>query len=291
MLDTLPAVKAIIVWGVDRIPEDLCKDKRIITFSAFLLLGKNLPDSALEPTITKQRPGQCVCLIYTSGTTGNPKGVMLSHDNLLFSGTSVTADVLGSLPASDAINPAEQRIVSYLPLSHIAGLQFDVTGHLLYGCEVYYAKPDALQGTLLETLNWARPTMFLAVPRVWEKFEDKLKGIAASKPALLQSISGWAKSHGFEKVSAQQTGGEAPFMYGLASFLVLKRIKQAIGLDEAKFLFYGAAPLKQTSVDYFASLDMPLMNMYGLSETTGTTTVAHMYDFSLKHAGKTMAGA
>jgi long-chain-fatty-acid--CoA ligase ACSBG len=133
--------------------------------------------------------------------------------------------------------------------------------------------------------------MFLAVPRVWEKFEDKLKAIAASKPAVLQSISGWAKSHGLAKVAAQQTGGEPPLMYGLANFLILKRIKQAIGLDESKFFFYGAAPLKQTSVDYFASLDLPLFNLYGLSETTGTTTVAGVYNFSLKHAGSTMSGA
>jgi long-chain-fatty-acid--CoA ligase ACSBG len=66
---------------------------------------------------------------------------------------------------------------------------------------VYYAKPDALQGTLVESLQWAKPTLFLAVPRVWEKFEDKLKEIASTKPAILQSISGWAKGHGFAKVT------------------------------------------------------------------------------------------
>jgi len=54
-----------------------------------------------------------------------------------------------------------------------------------------------LQGTLVETLQWARPTLFMAVPRIWEKFEDKLKEIASTKPALLQSISGWAKGHGY----------------------------------------------------------------------------------------------
>ena len=77
------------------------------------------------------------------------------------------------------------RIVSYLPLSHIAGLCFDVLNHLYNVCELYFAKPDALQGTLAETLTWARPTMFLAVPRVWEKFEEKLKEIASTKPAIL----------------------------------------------------------------------------------------------------------
>ena len=165
-----------------------------------------------------------------------------------------------------------------------------MTNLLLFGCQVYFAKPDALQGTLVETLNWARPTMFLAVPRVWEKFEDKLKAIAASKPAILQSISGWAKSHGYEKVIAKQRGGEASFMYSMANFLILKRIKQAIGLDQVKLFFYGAAPLKQSSVDYFASLDIPLFNMYGLSETTGSSTLHYFHDYSLKHAGKSMKG-
>lgn len=79
-------------------------------------------------------------------------------------------------------------------------------------------------------------------------------------------------------------------MYSLANFLILKRIKQAIGLDQCNFFFYGAAPLKQTSVDYFASLDIPLFNMYGLSETTGSTTVSYHNDFSLQHAGKQING-
>jgi len=61
----------------------------------------------------------------------------------------------------------------------------DLTNHLIFGSQIYFAKPDALQGSLVETLQWAKPTMFLAVPRVWEKFEEKLKSIAASKPALL----------------------------------------------------------------------------------------------------------
>ena len=73
--------------------------------------------------------------------------------------------------------------------------------------------------------------MFLAVPRVWEKFEDKLKEIAASKPSILQSISGWAKGHGYQKVMDQQVAKLPGYGYSLANFLILKRIKQAIGLD------------------------------------------------------------
>lgn len=122
-------------------------------------------------------------------------------------------------------------MVSYLPLSHIAGLQMDLTNLIIFGSQIYFAKRDALQGSLVETLQWCRPTLFLAVPRVWEKFEDKLKAIAASKPAILQSISGWAKGHGYEKVKAQQTGGESSTCYGIAKYLILDTIKKAIGLD------------------------------------------------------------
>ena len=73
--------------------------------------------------------------------------------------------------------------------------------------------------------------------------------------------------------------------YYLASYYI-GLIKKAIGLDQAILLFYGAAPLKQSSVDYFASLDMALMNMYGLSETTGSTTVHYADEMSLQHAGQ-----
>lgn len=148
----------------------------------------------------KQKPGECAVLIYTSGTTGRPKGVMLSHDNINFSGGAQNLSILNNLPSDLEFNNEEFRLVSYLPLSHIAGLQFDITNHALFGCCLYFAKPDALQGSLVETLQWARPSLFLAVPRIWEKFEDKLKEIAQSKPAILQSLSGWAKGHGYDKV-------------------------------------------------------------------------------------------
>jgi long-chain-fatty-acid--CoA ligase ACSBG len=76
----------------------------------------------------------------------------------------------------------------------------------------------------------------------------------------------------------------------MANFLILKRIKQAIGLDQCEIFFYGAAPLKKKSIDYFASLDIPLNNMYGLSECAGSTTVSLATDFSLHHAGQQMTG-
>ena len=77
---------------------------------------------------------------------------MLSHDNILFSMASCTGDVLESVPEDRLMKVEEQRMVSYLPLSHIAGLQFDITSNMIFGSTLYFAKPDALQGTLVETL-------------------------------------------------------------------------------------------------------------------------------------------
>ena len=84
----------------------------------------------------------------------------------------------------EAVGP-QNRIVSYLPLSHIAGLAFDLLQHMGNVCEVFFARPDALQGTLVNTLQWARPTTFFAVPRVWEKFEERMKEAASTSPALV----------------------------------------------------------------------------------------------------------
>lgn len=151
-------------------------------WSDFMKLGKSVPNDVIIEKCLRQKPGECCVLIYTSGTTGRPKGCMLSHDNLSWGIIEVME--VASRDRPDLIGP-QNRCVSYLPLSHIAGLLFDIMNHYFNTHELYFARPDALQGSLVLTLQWARPTIFLAVPRVWEKFEEKLKEIAATKPAIL----------------------------------------------------------------------------------------------------------
>lgn len=144
LLEKLPIIKALIAWGNFAIPDEISKDSRIYTFKSFLDLGKSIEDAVIDNVAGKIKPGQCACLIYTSGTTGHPKGVMLSHDNLIFNSATLTLDVIKGLPEELNIAPEEMRIVSYLPLSHIAGLQFDITNHLMFSCQLFFAKPDAL---------------------------------------------------------------------------------------------------------------------------------------------------
>ena len=89
---------------------------------------------------------------------------------------------------------------------------------------------------------------------------------------------------------AKIKGQSSPFCYSTANFIVLKRIKQALGLDQAKAFLFGAAPLKKSSIEYFASLDMILMNFYGLSETSGGQTAQNIYRLSLTATGFVMEG-
>lgn len=118
-----------------------------------------------------------------------------------------------------------------------------------------------------------------------------MKAAAKQAPAFAQKLSAWAKGHGFKKVMDGTTSSQEPgLMFKLANAIVLTKIKQAIGFGDCSFFFYGAAPLKQSSVDYFASLDMPLMNMYGLSETTGSATINKPFSLSLEHCGETLSG-
>lgn len=109
-------------------------------------IGADVKDSVINEKIDRQKPGECCALIYTSGTTGNPKGCMISHDALTWVGIPMM-DGVRSLDPS--IPDHCHRVVSYLPLSHIAGLSVDLISHILSGHELYFARPDALAGTLV----------------------------------------------------------------------------------------------------------------------------------------------
>jgi len=94
----MPSIKALVAWGDFVIPEDIGKDSRVYSWKQFLEFGKKVEDGVIDQIISKLKPGTCACLIYTSGTTGHPKGVMLSHDNLIYNSTSLTLDLMKGIP-------------------------------------------------------------------------------------------------------------------------------------------------------------------------------------------------
>jgi long-chain-fatty-acid--CoA ligase ACSBG len=84
-------------------------------------------------------------------------------------------------------------VLSYLPLSHISALQFDVIPQVICGSQLYFAKPDALQGSIFDSLKWCRPTYFFAVPRIWEKIEIRLRDIIMKHGSTMKSLFDWSQ--------------------------------------------------------------------------------------------------
>lgn len=121
-----------------------------------------------------------------SGTVGNPKGVMLSHDNVTFSANSL-AHCLKNMVIGG------ETLISYLPLSHIAAQMVDIFISITYAVTVYFADKDALKGSLVKTLQEANPTRFVGVPRVYEKIHEKMMVIGSQITGIKKLISTWAK--------------------------------------------------------------------------------------------------
>ncbi|NXC02378.1 ACBG2 ligase, partial [Orthonyx spaldingii] len=280
--DRLPHLKGIVQYGEE------IKEKRpnLYSWREFMELGRDVPDSRLREVIESQKPNQCCTLIYTSGTTGQPKGVMLSHDNL----TWTAAAAARFIALSDARDRQEQ-VVSYLPLSHIAAQMSDIWSAMTFGVQVHFAQPDALKGSLVETLREVRPTAFLAVPRVWEKMEEKMKSVGMKSSALRRKVASWAKGVGLQTNLKRMNGcPEVPVNFRLARQLVYRKVRKALGLDRCSKCYTGAAPITRDTLEFFLSLNIPVLELYGMSESSGPHTISLPHAFKLGSCGKELSG-
>merc|ERR1719446_563325 len=129
--------------------------------------------------------------------------------------------------------------------------------------------------TLANRIGFVRPTMFLAVPRVSEKMQAKMMAVGAAITGIKKKIATWAKGKGLEYCMNQQMGGSGatPFLHGLADKLILSKARDALGLDQCKVFLTGAAPISIDTLEYFGQLGMQIQNCYGMSESSGITTM------------------
>ena len=254
----------------------------VVTWDKFLKKGKEVTDAKLDKRIAKQTADKVCALIYTSGTTGMPKAAALTHDNLTWTAAR----------AGDTFSLDEKHWgLSYLPLSHIASQQLDCIAPITYGYGIDIAPNSALKGNnLIKHIVQANPTYFLAVPRVWEKFKEgmdaKLSAAPWHKRALFTAatyLSSRAVTH-LQRIDAKATSDLTVFdkvvrkisnvILDFFEKVVFTPVKKAMGLSNCKYAASGAGALEPKVSDFFKSLNIRIIDVYGMSESSGPATIA-----------------
>ena len=254
--DQLPLLKkCILMYGSH-------DDDGVMSWEEFMAFGADVSDDDLQARIDAQKPDDVCTFIYTSGTTGNPKAVMISHDNI----TWTAATALNTLGARDG-----DRFISYLPLSHIAEQVISLHGPMVAGGTTHFAESIEKLG---DNLKEVRPTIFLAVPRVWEKIQAKMVAAGKDTKGIKRKLVDWAKAKGLQAGYAAQDGKAAPAFSGVAEKLVWSKVRTALGLDECRMQITSAAPISRSTLEFFLALGIPIMEVYGMSECTGPATIS-----------------
>ncbi|HEY6179470.1 MAG TPA: long-chain fatty acid--CoA ligase [Kofleriaceae bacterium] len=237
----------------------------VLSWDDFNRRAEGAPDSEVDARLAAVQMTDLATLIYTSGTTGPPKGVMLSHANLAWT-SQLLIDTGGGRVDGDAS-------LSYLPLSHIAEQMGTIHMPVTAGSTVWFA--ESIE-KLADNLKECRPTVFFGVPRVWEKFHSVLSARLSEVTGGKRRILDWARRVCTAVNACVDRGDPIPrllqIQYGLAQRIVISKLKVALGLDRARVLSSGAAPIAPDVLAFFASIDLPIREIYGQSEDCGPTS-------------------
>jgi len=225
-------------------------------------------DPDFDPTeiVDSIQPDDLLTLIYTSGTTGPPKGVQLTHRNLM--GLTAGVEEIIKMPDRGA------RVISWLPAAHIAERGAHYYLPVIRGCSVTIC-PDPRR--IVEWLPKVRPTWFFAVPRIWEKLKAGLEANLANLPDEQRVPAQKGLEAALQKVRLEQAGEEVPAELAAAveqaDAAMFSNLRKMLGLDEALAVNVGAAPTPLEVLEFFHAIGIPIGELWGMSETCGASTV------------------
>ncbi len=219
-----------------------------------------------EASVGAQSPDDVLTLIYTSGTTGPPKGVQLSHKNLMSATKSV--ETMIEFPDDGG------RVISWLPAAHVAERVAHHYLPIVFGVQVTSC-PDPRQ--VLSYLPEVQPTWFFAVPRIWEKLKAGLETMLAGQPDEQREKGEAAIAAAVKKVQLEQAGEEVPEELAAAVAQadegMFAGLRKMLGFAEIKAVNVGAAPTPVAVLEFFHAIGVPLAELWGMSETCGAGTV------------------
>ena len=268
--ERLPALRKIVVWDMDGL-RDL-HDEQVISFAALRELGQTRlarlgaaeADAEWRARVSSRRPEELAILIYTSGTTGKPKGAMLSHQNIL--------QTIRSFNMVIAQNENDERM-SFLPLCHVAERTGGAYYSIYTGTKLNFVENPE---TIPENVREIAPTVFVAVPRVWEKFYSGVSIALKESNAFERWAYKLAIGIGLERVkryeARQPDSGALQFAHWLARVLVLTNVRKMIGIHRSRMLITGAAPISPDLVRWYMALGVPMLEVWGMTETGGGST-------------------
>jgi long-chain acyl-CoA synthetase len=263
--EQLPLLNKIVVLDMEGLRS--LDDPMVISYAALVELGvahDKAHPGLFDQRVRSRRPDDLAILIYTSGTTGRPKGAMHSHKGLVY-----TTRGYNTLIAQDD----QDERMCFLPLCHVAERLGGEYFAMYTGAKLNFVEnPD----TVPENVREIAPTVFVAVPRVWEKFYSAVMIALAEAGKFQQLVYGWSIGVGrkiAEKVLAgEPVPGTWKLQFHVARWLALNNVRKLVGIHRARYLVTGAAPISPELIRWYLALGVPMLEVWGQTESGGAST-------------------
>jgi long-chain acyl-CoA synthetase len=278
-LAAVPTVKVVVGIG-----DAAVDDGRFVRWDDLVSAGRALPPGEVEARSAAVRAEDPATILYTSGTTGEPKGVVLSHANVVYE-TEAVLRRAGAEPGNVTL--------SYLPYAHIAERVLSMYLPPYFGDWHVHLVGDP--AVLVPALVDVRPLQFFGVPRVWEKIRSGIAGMLAAEPDSERRVAiEGAMAIGTAYVESRQAGQTTPpdlqARYDAVDAAVLTPIKARLGLDRVGWAGSASAPMPVEVARFFAGLGIAINDIYGMTETCGAATACGPDGFKLGTVGTALAG-